>query len=53
MIVLTSSNAEADVARSYELNANGYIVKPVDFERLQGDRRLARDVLVHGGRAGP
>jgi chemotaxis family two-component system response regulator Rcp1 len=35
VIVLTSSKAEIDVLKSYELNANGYIVKPVTFERLQ------------------
>lgn len=34
VIVLTSSAAEADILRSYELMANGYIVKPVTFERL-------------------
>jgi len=35
VIVMTSSNAEIDVLKSYQLSANGYIVKPVDFERLQ------------------
>jgi DNA-binding response OmpR family regulator len=30
VIVLTSSHAEADVVRSYELNANAYLTKPVD-----------------------
>jgi CheY-like chemotaxis protein len=34
VIVLTSSSAETDVARSYDLHANCYIVKPVDFEGL-------------------
>jgi|SRR5580700_4453920 CheY-like chemotaxis protein len=35
VIVLTSSSAEIDVLRSYELMANGYIVKPVTFDRLK------------------
>jgi two-component system, chemotaxis family, response regulator Rcp1 len=35
VIVLTSSKAEIDILKSYQLNANGYIVKPVTFERLQ------------------
>lgn len=35
VIVLTSSKAEIDILKSYELNANGYIVKPVTFERLR------------------
>jgi CheY-like chemotaxis protein len=32
VVVLTSSRAEADVARSYALHANCYIVKPVTFD---------------------
>jgi len=35
VIIMTSSKAEADVLQSYELCANGYIVKPVNFERLR------------------
>ena len=35
VIILSSSKAEIDILKSYELNANGYIVKPVTFERLQ------------------
>lgn len=31
IIVLTSSAAEEDISRSYELRANCYISKPVDF----------------------
>jgi CheY-like chemotaxis protein len=34
VIVLTTSNAELDVVRSYRLHANGYIVKPVDLHRF-------------------
>jgi two-component system response regulator len=32
VIVLTTSNAESDVLRSYKLHANCYITKPMDFD---------------------
>ena len=32
VVVLTSSEAEEDIVDSYELNANAYLTKPVDFE---------------------
>jgi CheY-like chemotaxis protein len=32
VVVLTTSDAEQDVLRSYELHANAYVTKPVDFE---------------------
>jgi len=35
VVMLTSSKAATDIIKSYRLNANGYIVKPVGFERLQ------------------
>ncbi len=34
VIVLTTSQAENDVTRAYDLHANCYIVKPVDFDRF-------------------
>ncbi|CAO5226755.1 response regulator [Frankia sp. AgKG'84/4] len=34
IVVLTTSEAEEDVLRSYDLHANAYITKPVDFERF-------------------
>ena len=32
VIVLTSSNEDPDIKRCYELGANSYIVKPVEFD---------------------
>ena len=34
VVVLTTSDAEADVLSSYELHANAYVTKPVDFNRF-------------------
>ena len=34
VVVLTTSRAEEDVARSYQAHANCYIAKPVDFEKF-------------------
>lgn len=34
VVVLTSSSAQIDIEKSYELFANCYVVKPLNFERL-------------------
>jgi CheY-like chemotaxis protein len=34
VVVLTTSEAEEDVLRSYSLHANAYVTKPVDFARF-------------------
>jgi two-component system, chemotaxis family, response regulator Rcp1 len=34
VVVLTTSKAEADIARAYDLHANCYITKPVDFKQF-------------------
>lgn len=31
IVILTTSEAEADIAKAYQLNANSYLVKPVNF----------------------
>lgn len=34
VVVLTTSEAERDVLRTYELHANAYVVKPVDLQQF-------------------
>jgi CheY-like chemotaxis protein len=34
VVVLTTSQAEEDIARAYHLNANCYIAKPVDLDQF-------------------
>lgn len=35
VVMLTSSNQDSDINRSYGLGSNAYVVKPVDFARLR------------------
>jgi CheY-like chemotaxis protein len=34
IVILTTSNDEQDVLRSYDLNANCYVTKPIDIEQF-------------------
>ncbi len=36
VVVLTTSSAEQDILKAYNLNANCYITKPVDFDQFIG-----------------
>lgn len=43
VVVLTTSEAEEDVLRTYELHANCYVTKPVDLDRFMTVVRLIED----------
>ncbi|MFI6391222.1 response regulator [Nonomuraea sp. NPDC050547] len=34
VVILTTSEAEEDIIRSYQLHANAYVTKPVDFDQF-------------------
>jgi DNA-binding NarL/FixJ family response regulator len=36
VVILTSSDSPADIARCYRLGANSYVRKPVDFDEFAG-----------------
>jgi CheY-like chemotaxis protein len=46
VVVLTTSQAEEDIVRSYNLHANAYITKPVDFTRFMEVIRQIDDFFV-------
>lgn len=46
VVVLTTSEAEEDVLRSYALHANAYVTKPVDFDRFIEVVRQIDDFFV-------
>ena len=46
VVVLTTSEAEDDVLRSYSLHANAYVTKPVDFDRFIEVVRKIDDFFV-------
>jgi CheY-like chemotaxis protein len=46
IVVLTTSEAAEDVLRSYDLHANAYVTKPVDFERFIEVVRMIDDFFV-------
>ena len=46
VVVLTTSGAEEDILRSYQLHANAYVTKPVDLDQFMGAVRQIDDFFV-------
>ncbi|MFL6053624.1 MAG: response regulator [Actinoallomurus sp.] len=46
VVVLTTSEAEEDILRSYRLHANAYVTKPVDFDQFVKVVRQIDDFFV-------
>lgn len=41
VVIMTSSQEESDMVKSYDLGANSYVVKPIDFSALASIARQA------------
>jgi CheY-like chemotaxis protein len=46
VVMLTTSQAEEDILRSYKLHANAYVSKPVDFENFVAAIRQIDDFFL-------
>jgi CheY-like chemotaxis protein len=46
VVMLTTSQAEEDILRSYKLHANAYVTKPVDFEQFIAAVRQIDDFFM-------
>ena len=46
VVILTTSRAEEDIARSYDMFANAYVTKPVDFEQFMSVVRKVDDFFL-------
>ncbi|HEX2773709.1 MAG TPA: response regulator [Micromonosporaceae bacterium] len=46
VVVLTTSQTDEDILRSYQLHANAYVTKPVDFDRFITVVRQIDDFFV-------
>jgi len=54
VVVLSASGMERDVAESYGMHANAYVVKPVDLDRFVQVARAIKDFWFSAARlAGP
>jgi CheY-like chemotaxis protein len=46
VVVLTTSSADEDIVRSYDLHANAYVTKPVDFEQFMSVVRQVDEFFI-------
>jgi len=53
VVIMSSSDQESDMARSYEAHANSYIVKPVDFKQFTDQVSLLGQYWTRINRTGP
>ena len=53
VVIMSSSDQESDMMRSYEAHANSYIVKPVDFKQFTDQVSQLGQYWTRINRAGP
>jgi CheY-like chemotaxis protein len=53
VVVLTTSEADPDIARAYALHANSYVVKPADFQQFVTLIADVRRYWLERNRSGP
>ncbi|MBL8269973.1 response regulator [Steroidobacter sp.] len=53
VVIMSSSDQESDMARSYEAHANSYIVKPVDFKQFTDQVSMLGQYWTRINRPGP
>ena len=53
IVIMSSSDQESDMSRSYEAHANSYIVKPVYFKQFTDQVSLLGQYWTRINRAGP
>lgn len=46
VVVLTTSSADEDIVRSYDLHANAYVTKPVDFDQFMSVVRQVDEFFI-------
>jgi hypothetical protein len=46
VVILSTSDAEADRTKAYQRHANSYLVKPLDYEQF---RKMVEDLIVYWG----
>lgn len=51
VVIMSSSDQESDMARSYERHANSYIVKPVDFKQFTDQVSMLGQYWIRVNRA--
>jgi len=51
VVVLTSSDAIRDVNTAYQLGANSFLVKPMDFEHFVETCRVIKEYWLHMSKA--